>query len=229
MPAGKFWSDDEEATLRRMYGAADMAEIMAALPGRSVHSIRLHARVLGVDVKRHWSAREKRQLMFWWHEGIRVKAIAARLKRSPVAVTSMACKMGLSQGAPPGWEHVTAAARRLGFANPTLLRIAATYNVPIKNSIALRPRRAFQYHHQIVETVAIDDAVQKWLATENVGAAARARGIDPHSLRRLLGLRGSGKRHVRIPTEQIDRVVADWLPRLEALRKKRRDACAQTP
>jgi hypothetical protein len=93
----------------------------------------------------------------------------------------------------------------------TLRKILRWGGVRIRPSIS-RPMSRRHFH--VVETDSVDEAVAKWLATETVEFAARSRGTTPEILRaRLLASgerlppRPRGKRHWRIETTLIDRVL----------------------
>lgn len=170
------------------------------------------ARVLRVLSHARWTKNDDRNLRELWGERT-LRGISARLGRTTQAVFHRAQKIGLSLGCPDGAEYLTHSAERTGYSVETLRMILDRSGVAIRRTMS-RPlgRRVGRPCH-FVDPFEVDEAVEAWLKTEPLASAARRRGLDDSTLaRRLRGVEGVppkpvGKRHWRIPTAVIDRVV----------------------
>lgn len=159
---------------------------------------------------RHWTTAEDRRLRNLWGSASLYR-VAATLGRTALTVHWRARKLGLVCGVPEGHEYLTHAAKRTGFSVSQLRRILRAADVSICCTIS-RPTRAKRRFHY-VDPLDVDDAVAAWATTETVEAAARARGLVGETLRQALiraGLEAPArKRYWRVPSETIDRVVAE--------------------
>jgi hypothetical protein len=205
------WNDEELARLRELREKLSVSEC-AKILGRSYTAVVCKSRGLGIRDKPHWTPEEEHRLMLLWGERS-VENIAKKLGRSQWAVLFHARKLGLEIGCPQGYEYLAAAARRVGFGSDQLydIIVATGYIASVRTSFTVR--RGRNYCRRVIETDAADAAVLKWLATEPLKPAARRRGVCYLRLKRLveaeIGPRPfGGKKHWRVPTELIDRVLA---------------------
>lgn len=214
-PIAKPWTDAETEALRAVYPKGADA-LVAALPGRTLSAIRQHAMKIGVRVSPHWSPEDDKKLLFLWETGLRLYAIANRLDRRPQSVYWRARHLGLGIGCPQGYEYFSAAAERTGFYPPTLRRILNAAGVKLHMALSTPnvPRNLWRRH--FVDPDEVDAAVTAWMKTEEVGAAARVRGMCAHTLQRWLreaGVIGPRRKRCRTPqraaTEVIDRVIEE--------------------
>lgn len=104
------WTEAELDAIRRMHAEGRThAEMAAALPGRTVGGVRKRHSALGLTRRpggrpspdgttaRRWSPEEDDALRKALAAGEQVKAIAARLGRSPGAVGNRALRLGLTR------------------------------------------------------------------------------------------------------------------------------------
>jgi hypothetical protein len=173
---------------------------------------------LGLQCVRLWTAEEDLRLQFDWGY-LSIAQIARRSGRTPFAIYRRACELKLPLGCPEGYERLTQACNRTGYALGQMRRILRFAGVRIRRGWA-RPRaqKRLSYHHSwIVDRLEVDGAVRDWQSTEAVGTAANLRGIGGERLRRLVVLdgcpvrkSGPGKRaHWRVATTDIDRIVQE--------------------
>jgi hypothetical protein len=216
------WTDAEHEVLRQLYPLQDKQAIMAALPGRTWNAIRMRAHRLGVGVKKHYTATEDKKLALLWDSGLRLSAIAEEMGgRTPQSLYDRGVQLGLTAGCPEGFEYITDAADRTGYEVETLRNIMRWAGVRRRMAISDPSRRGKErpaaWHRHFVCPLEIDDAVERWHATETVNGAARARGLTDMTLARwltqagVLEVRPKGAPRVvrRVPSEVIDRVVAE--------------------
>lgn len=139
--------------------------------------------------------------------------IARALGRSSSSVADKAYGLGLRSGIQQGYESIPTAAARLGYEIATLKRVLKWSNVPIVEPPG-RTSGPTRKRNFCVEIEAATLAAQRWVASETVTAAARARGISGGALKRWL--RQAGHRNTRVagqvwrlPSALIDRVVRE--------------------
>jgi hypothetical protein len=210
------WTKHEEGILRRRYRAAAGVDGLAAELGRTPRAILARARKLKIyRAPRRWSDIEDRRLMLALEE-VGLAWAARRLGRTPRAVHQRALRIGIPLGRPPGYESISAAAARTGFAFETVERILGWAGVKTRHALAQpSATRAPRRLQRMVETFDVDEAIEAWLSTETPYAAARRLGCSEERLVKAL-LRsclplparpGQGK-HWRIPSETIDRAMS---------------------
>lgn len=198
------WSLAEDETLRAAYSSGGIHAAQAALPGRSQTAIYHRARRLGLSRRRRWTEADNNRLRVLWDLAIPLTRIAHELGRDKAAVYVHAQAMRLPLGCPEGFEHLTAAAERVGYPAKTLRRILAWAGVPVKVTLS-RPVRA-SWRRQIVDPLDVDEAVAAWLKTEPAEAAARRLGISGDRLRdrlRKVGVPVGRGRVQRVTEEQL--------------------------
>ena len=88
-----WWTPDEDQVLRDCYDKGP-AQVLALSIGRSVHSIRHRAKVLGLKTGRFWSPEQDARLREAWGN-VKSSALARELGRSPSAIKQRAIKLGL--------------------------------------------------------------------------------------------------------------------------------------
>jgi hypothetical protein len=203
------WSPPEDAILRRHLRSRGTAYV-ARRVGRSLRSVMLHAWRLGISRQPRWNDIERRVLRNLWGESP-LHVIAKKLGRSEGAVYEEARRVGLSR-VPTGMELLSVAARRTGFAEETLRVVLDWAGVELRWP-ARKPSKK-RRRHVCVDTFEVNEAVERWLATEALAPAARSRGLYPQRLARLLvGIDGVPPRPCkgriwRIPSDVIDRALA---------------------
>jgi hypothetical protein len=215
---GRTWTADEVSYLREHY-TKDGGEACGRAIGRTAKAVWVKAHALGICVEKWWTGADDERLRKLWGE-ISLRQIAETFGRAQTAIHQRAQKLGLGVGAPPGFEHITAAAKRTGFEVPTLRGIlawAADAGVTDKRRPVERlpysPRspRAKQWRRHIVDSFDVDEAVAAWMETETMEEAGRARGVSPETVRLTLRRFGDGvssnpgkKKHWRVQSRLID-------------------------
>ena len=198
------WTPDEDAALREVYPAGGVKAALAALPGRSANSVRIHANRLGLRTREWWKEDEDRTLRNLADDGRTLRYIAKALGRSRRGIEQRATELGVSLGVPPGYETLTRSARRTGLCVATLRRVLEAQGV------LLHRRRHSNRHstrpQHYVEPCDVDDAIEAWCRTEPVAAAARRAGVGVVALRkrlRAIGVAAPRRRHLRVTEEQV--------------------------
>ena len=215
------WSPADDQYLRDHY-VADGAHACAAALGRTWCSITRRARRLDVIRVRRWTWRDDNQLRVLW--GVHpIAKIASQIGRTDHAIYWRAKELGLGLGCPQGYEYISAAAERTGYAVTSLRRILNWAHVHIERA-ACRPDRASRSKHGhvtwIVEPADVDQAIERWHQTETLERAAERYGVCSSVLARLLDdaaargdkrvpKRPAFRRHWRIPSTLIDEVMAE--------------------
>jgi len=212
---GRLWTARELETLRRTYPRGVPAA-RAALPRRTRDAVIKRAHKLGLRLCPAWTAAERHVLRRDWQH-VSARTLCARLPRhSWGGIREHALRvLGLPSGPPEGAETFEAACRRTGFERAQLARLCAWAGVALRRGYSPRGvgplRRAVRW----VDSEEIDEAVRRWHRTENVGEAARARGICPNWLRGALTRLGllppaaaRARRRQRLPSADIDRAIA---------------------
>lgn len=214
---GFVWSKEDDDVLVRLYETKGAKACLAALPHRSLPSIYQRAVKLGVKTHRLWTEAEDHMIRSEW--GFRsVVMIARSIARTTKATYKRATEdLYLGNGVPDGNEFLTNAASRTGFDVATLRRVLSFAGVKpelVRTRLKVKTNKRFS-----VDPSAVDAAVAKWLASEAVEPAAKARGIAGETLKRwLLDARVErtlvaegqvARPHWRVPTVTIDKVVAD--------------------
>lgn len=163
---------------------------------------------------KRWTKAEDSRLSVMWDLGIGLTVMAADIGRTEIALLGRAAHVGLKTGVPDGFESLWASAVRTGFDNTGCLRRVLRWaGVVIHGTRSERRCRGVNRRHY-VEPSEVDAAMNLWLSTETLHGAARTRGIRANTLRRWLLCCGAieertgPKTHRRVPTEVIDRVVA---------------------
>lgn len=161
--------------------------------------------------RRRWLRSDDRRLMMLWDE-VNLSTAAKLLGRSEIAIYSRASVLGFPLGIQSGFESLQGAAERTGFSIGFLKKTLAAHGVEPRERMSLPNPGPVKFRPVQWKTEDVDAAVIDWLATETVEEAARSRGLTPSVLRRWLvsaRVRSTGRRCWRVPTEVIDRVVAD--------------------
>jgi hypothetical protein len=209
------WAPIEDSILRAVYASGGIKDAVVALPERTEAAIYHRAKRLGVQRRRRWTRSDDANLRDLWEQGLRLSAIAKHLGRTKATTYVRAQKIGLRLGCPDGFEHLTTAAKRTGFAPKTLRLIMRWAGKTVRATVS-RPVKA-TWRRQIVDPLDVDEAVAAWLTTEPVEAAAKRLGICGQSLRDRLERLGIAnapgtKRHLRITEEQLEAAnrIAKW-------------------
>jgi hypothetical protein len=168
-------------------------------------------RRLGLDVRRRWTTADDEKLRMLW--GAPLKAVARAMKRTQITCYWRAQKLGLGLGCPQGYERLSHAAERTGFACGQLREILKFAGVGIHAGIR-RPSKK-RPGSFFVDPDDVDAAVATWMQTETIASAARRMGTTWDVVRNHLeafGLakpkRASGRRHWRVPSETIDKAMS---------------------
>jgi hypothetical protein len=210
-PDALTWTAEEDAVVRELYLTNGAAEVAKRL-NRSMTAVYGRAARLGLKKNRLWTHEEEVELRSQWESGTSVRSIARLLDRKPGAVFERAKHLQLRRGCPEGFEYLKAAARRTGYDRKTLVRILRWAKVPMKRSLS-RPTKGASYGFRIADSDLIDEAVESWLATESVRAAALRAGVNEDMLRRRLvaaGVRDEGRAFRgmwRVRAEDVERAL----------------------
>lgn len=211
------WTPEESAAIRDRYlkeGAKQLADQL----GRSVASVMHKAGRMRVLSHRRWTAADDQHLKALWGTNT-VGHIARALKRSPGTTYWRAQKLGLELGAPRGLEYLTTAAERTGFDRSTLSKVLAWAGVKTMKTSGRPTKKRVAYRYRVVDPFDVDEAIARWLKTEELYPAARARGISGCVLRdwlleagvpvgRVLNAGADDWHRRRIESSVIDAVVA---------------------
>ncbi len=205
------WTEEHVTLLREAYERGGIKAAVIALPGRSTASIYQRANILGLKRLRMWSAEEDEKLRLYW--GLKSLATIAReLKRSQIGVYMRAVKhLGLQAGCPEGWEYLSEAARRTGYAISTLWDIMRAAKMRILESYTYRESGSGRRYY-IVEPSDVNHAVALRCASETVFDAAKRRGLTYDILKARLiaaGVKRPEKKNAawRIASTEIDAVL----------------------
>jgi len=203
------WTVAQDDWLRK-HAPTEPAAVLAIALNRSKAAIFHRTRRLGLLKRRRWTAADDQKLRLLW--GDPIDRVARELGRTVITVYWRAQKLGLGLGCPQGYERLQAAAVRTGFAIASLRMILGWAKVPIRRAVTRFPSDRGSH---IVEPVAVDEAVERWLATETPNAAGRRFGTSGETVARHLEVSGlriprkpCGKRHWRVPSATIDRAMA---------------------
>lgn len=223
MILGRPWTEAEDEVLRKQYckrGAKAASETL----GRSFASTCKRARRLGLATHARWTKTDVETLEdYWGHETL--AQLSKRLGRTKAAIYQRANESGFVLGVPEGYEYLTHAAKRTGFTPSQLREILRSAGAPLRRTTS-RPGKVKRHYH-MVDTVDVDDAVEKWLSCEETHPAAEARGLCGDTLRRWLRDAAScgfeippepkiAKGRWRVPSKTIDAVIA-WRRKHESV------------
>lgn len=162
---GPRWTAAEDATLAEMAPNHTAAEIAAALPGRTVAGI--YQRVRRFAKKRpHWTPGQDLTIDALW--GCDLDSIAAKLGRTRRAVYERASVLGLGVGCPVGFEYLTAASVRTGFAVQQLRAILSWAGVRLRHSLIRKRSAGWRW---FVSPEAVDAAIASWMRRDEREAA----------------------------------------------------------
>jgi hypothetical protein len=207
------WTRAEDKRLRETYAAGGIEAAESAFPHRTRAALFHRAQKLCVRRRRRWTANDDAQLRLLWGS-VGMAEILKKLGRTRKTTYWRAQKLGLRLGCPQGWEYITTAARRTGYAVSQLRRILAAHGVDLTLSYS-RTEKTRRFH--VVQPHDVDVAVAAWLATETVRDDAIRRGMCDATLRDWLidaGLeaprqKAGSKKHWRLPSTTIDAVIAE--------------------
>lgn len=216
----RLWTPDEDAIIRATWPKrGGPAKVRKLLPHRTPAALRCHAKLLGVVTQPKWTTREVLILREEWLSGTSTRGLREKLRGRPwCGIVMKARSLGLRLGAPQGHETLTACSKRLGFGCTTQFQRVLTWaGVQTTNTRALNPGR--EYRVKFVDSEEAEAALRRWMEAEDIGSAARRRGLYPVTLRRWCRadgvLEGSQPEHryrQRLPSSVIDRVVAQHRP-----------------
>jgi hypothetical protein len=214
-PRAPRWTPQEDALVRWLYPRRSKHGALArALPHRTWEAIALRAGKLGAGRwRRKWTADEDRVLVREWGE-VTQRVLRAKLRgRTWGAIVERAGDLGLPMGVPQGWETLTAAARRLGYATATLRALLARRGITTKRWVGRGGTRPFTIVEATCATEAVEAELEERRRIETIADAARARGVGEQNLRRALLLMGAytvGQRGVPVvlPAKVYDAAAA---------------------
>lgn len=204
------WTEAEDAVLREVYPRGGTVAAVAALPARGGVAVQRRARRLGLDHPRAWARKDVQRLRDLWL--VRPTAqIARELGRTTKAVFQKARRLRLPFRPEGGYERVVDAARRLGMPERTFRALLRTSQVPLFEQPSPLARRRRRRRASLVVPALADAALARWMATESVQGAARARGIGWGEVRAALRAAGAEPAFLgRYPTTEIDAALARW-------------------
>lgn len=167
-----------------------------------------------------WSEEELSILRFEWQFASKRELMWRLPGRSWAGIVQRAAALRLPFGVPEGFVSITDAAESLGFHVATLRSILAWAGVPVlRTYTGARKRQRSKLRSVVRWHVDLDrarSAVERWLSSETPESAARTRGLCGVTLRAWLlraGLisRGTQGQRQRVPSDAIDRVVAEHM------------------
>lgn len=208
---GTPWTEAEIVLLRESYASGGINAAKVALPHRSACSIfhRAH-KLLGAARRRHWTKHDLERLEFLWDASHSLPWIAKQLGRTLKTTYQRAQELGLPLGCPRGYEYLTNAGIRTGYTTGQLRHILRWAGCPIHPALSRTVRGRKRSH--VVDPQDVDDALERWHATETCETAARRRGRCGETLKRRLQHLGvfapGGKRHLRVTEDQVDAAFA---------------------
>ena len=221
----KQWTPVEDGTVRDLYARTPRtrlrAVLTAALPHRSWGAIVQRAQSQSVPGRGGcaWTPAEDQIIRQAWGERS-VRAITDSLPgRAWRSIVRRAIALGF-ETIPPGFVHLSEAARRIGYARATLLKLCRAASVPMMRWHGAKRNKGRTRGGRICRWLLVDlteatIAVEAALAHdgETVYAGALRRGVKPSALRSRLLSQGAfsvGKRGVRvlIPSALLDEVAA---------------------
>lgn len=219
-PRGRYrrWTEAEDDIIRRHYPGGFWRACAPHLPYRNADEIKNRASFIKACVRRHWTRTEDKRLAVMWDLHVSMGWIARELRRSEASVYRRAIRIGLQVGIPEGCESLNAARKRTGYTYwLSLRRILDWAGVVVHVTRSDPHERSVKLRRHYVDPHEVDEAIAKWHATETVHGAARARGMCGVTLRQWLLKAGAIEArasranitHRRVPTEVIDRVVAE--------------------
>ncbi len=207
------WTAEEDAALRKAWPKGGAAAVRRLLPHRAQWSIYHRRHQLGlVQRKPYWTAEEDAHLALRWNSGDRIDSIAKEMNRPVAGIYERAQKIGLQLGCPPGFEYLTAAARRAGVATATLRKMMRAADLVIHVATTKPRGKQRRKRRHFVDPIDVDDALARWNRTETVAGAARRLGLCPWTLCRKLRALGYGagrtkkKQHIRVTAEDLKRI-----------------------
>lgn len=213
------WTAAEKRRLEQAYTKGGIHAAKVALPDRGESGIYHMTQRLGLKRRRRWTTDDDERLRAQW--GLEdIYTIARNLGRTRLTVYWRAYELDLPLGCPEGWEYLSDAAARAGFATATLWRILRFSRVRVLHAYA---RNQGRRHTHIVEPLDVDDAVAAWMQTETLTEAARRLDVNPESLHRwcetagvILHRDGRIKRsRMRADSTDFDRAVSEHRQRQE--------------
>jgi len=209
------WTPAEDAAIRSRYipeGAPGLAREF----GRTAVAVHHRANRIGVIRRRRFTAAEDRRIAMLWGE-MSLKELAKTIGRTPAVTYWRAQHMGLPLGCVQGLEYLTDSAKRTGFTISTLRMILKWAGVGLRVSMS-RPTKARRHYH-VVDPDDVNDAIERWLKTETLAAAAERLGVACATVERRLLASGNelppkpaGKKRWRVPSDLVDEVMVGWIP-----------------
>lgn len=166
---------------------------------------------------KRWTPAEDRALALQWGE-LSVRELRQKFGRTFNAIYSRATQALRLSARLQGTESLCAAAERCGFGVHHMRRILDAANVhyerPYPAQGTTPSGRPTGVERRRYDPLDVDEAVNAWLRTETMNAAAKRIGVSEFALRRWLRaagvIEGSQKgKPRRIPSETIDSVVAN--------------------
>lgn len=209
--------DDAKDAIESSLAGVSMRSIAKTL-GKSISVVRKRAQKLranGAEKCRKyctWTEEEEARLIREWNPRD-IKVTAAALTRSVFSVLMRARQMDLidSRGCPRGYEFVGDAEARLGFSSAELAKIIKAAGLHFIRPLTKYGKR--WKGKRLYDAEKLTEAAEWWLATANVGAAAKDAGIATETLARWLGWRGivRPEEHTayswRLPIGLLDEVI----------------------
>lgn len=205
------WTAAELATLRRCYAVGGYLAALPHLPGRTAGAVLHKARRIGLVRRRRWTREDDAALRRLWSQALSLRTVAKQLGRTRATIYWRAQKLGLTGRVPPDHEYLTDAARRTGYCTTQLRRILRRAGVAIKVAFGRPTRSRTGRRFHVVETFAVDEALEAYHRTEPAESIARRLGVSGDLLRgraRLAGLRAPAKKaHLRLTDEQARQLL----------------------
>lgn len=180
------------------------------------------------DVRHYavWSAAESDTLRTLW--GNSLTSISSVLRRSEASCYERARAIGLTSSVPRGCEFISHAAKRVGFDARTLQKMLDANGVK-SYFLTTRAQKYGVQHVRYVDSCDVDRCVEKWLATETLAGAARARSCDNKTLALAISQLGVSaafgtKARPRYKSNDIDAALYAWRNRGVCMTSRKRVA-----
>ena len=179
------WTPEEDAVLRARY-LTDGGKACARELGRDPRSVFKRAHVLRLVRRPRWSPNDDAVLRDNWGE-LDLRGLSKLLGRTELTIYWRAGLLGLPRGCPQGYEYLSAASDRTGYATVQLRRILRWAGVKVRSTLS-RPERVRSrlYRYHCVVPFDVDEALAAWHRTEPIDVAAHRHGTDGATLKRWL-------------------------------------------
>jgi hypothetical protein len=216
----KRWSKEDNDLVQSLFKEGGYQACFDAFPNRSKVAVQKRIRKAGLAKANFWTEKDDCYLSGSWGF-ISTKMIAKKLRRTVGSIQQRVTRLGLGCGmkAEDGKEPeiLESSANRVGYHKPTLLRILQFSNVTIHRVQSRSANFTGELGRFYVYKEEVNAAVSRWLSTEMVKPAARARKVSAPFLLQCLKNSGQLDEKImrmgpqwRVPTNLINQVIEEW-------------------